>query len=173
MNKITKEFITLFENKEKEEKQIIEEEILNYFANVKNEILFEKIKKYIFDVINDMIDDIDDIEPLKEIVNKYDKDEIIKIIKNETGDFDFYFKVKRIKYTFKLKLTIYFRNFEFYYENQGDTATFGENMKFNYIFNDNVNDDIKKIFKLLFIEDSLYENSEKWLYEYKELDDNE
>jgi len=49
MNKIIKEFITQFENKEKEELEIIEEEILNYLTNYKNTELFDEIKKFVTD----------------------------------------------------------------------------------------------------------------------------
>ena len=172
MNNITKKFIIQFNKKEKEKKQIIEEEIINYLSNVKNELLFEKIKKYIINNINDVIYDIDDIDLLRCIIEKYGKDVIIKIIKNETENFDFYFKVKRISYTYTLKLIIYFKNFEYHYEDIGDIASFGENNKFNYIFNDKINDDFKIMFKLLFCENNIRETIEKWVYEYKELDDN-
>lgn len=171
MNKTTKKFISQFENKNNEDKQIIEKEILNYLTNYKNAELFKEIKKFVIEEVNDIITNIDDFDILNEIIKKYGKDEIISIIKNETCDFDLSFIALLLNYSYKIELRVKFNNFTYSYFDNGDIAEFGGNKNHYFIFDDDINDDIKKIFEIFFSDDIVGEHSYKWLYKYKSLYD--
>ena len=167
MNKITKKFITQFENKEKEEQEIIEEEILNYLTNYKNAELFEEIKKFVIYEANEVITNIDDYDALNEIVKKYGKNEIIQIIKNETEHFDIDFIALQLNYTYKIELRIKFNYFRYNYIDNGDIGNYGYNRDYYFDFDDDVNDDMKTLFKIFFPDYIVKDYCWKWLNKYK------
>lgn len=173
MNTISKKFISQLETKDEKEQEIIEGEILNYLINCKNKELFEEIYKYIIEEVNDLISNINDYGELEEIVKKYGKDEIIQIIKNETidscSDFNFNFSAMQLNYIYKINFKVEFNNFTYNYADSGDISNYAHNAIYEFIFNDEINEDIIKIFVLFFPKDAIGNQCFRWLDKYKNL----
>jgi len=93
---------------------------------------------------------IDDYDTLNEIVKKYGKDEIIQIIKNETEHFDIDFIALQLNYTYKIKLEVKFNNLTYNYMDNSDIGDYGHNRDYYFDFDDNVDDDMKSLFKMFF-----------------------
>ena len=171
MNSFANNFISAFEKENENEQNIIENEILNYLINKKNKNLFDEIKEFIINELNETIKLIDKFEELTKIIKKYGKNKITQFILLEIQDFEFYFKARKLNHSYNIDFEIKFHNFKYNYEDSGniDSIDFGFDAFHYFTFNENINLDMENILEKLFYKSTITEECVGWLDKYETL----
>ena len=130
---ILNNFICDFNKLESDEKDIVINEINKFIKNNKNTKLKNKIKNFLIEQKEYLLENFHTYEY---IIGKIDCNDIIqfkKLIENELKTFDIDFEYSEFNYQYKFKLTIYFNNFTFIFNYDGYTDLKGE-IKTNFEF---------------------------------------
>jgi hypothetical protein len=150
---IVNNFIYEFNKLELAQKDIVINEIDKFIKNNKNTKLKNKIKIFLIEQKEYLLENFHTYEYIIDKIDCNDIKKFKKLVENELKTFDFDLEHSEFEYQYKFKLTIYFNNFTLIFEYNGYTDLKG-NVKTNFEFKN----DLKYNLILQEIIRSLYES---------------
>ena len=155
-------FIKFYENQNENIQNDLKFDIIYYLQNKNLTSLFEDIEKYIVDEVylfEDFLLDVSiDYKFTKEIINNI----VLNILKLKSYNY----KCNKILHLFEFEFFVSFEGLEFEFKYVGDIYGNGNVIK-NYVMsNNNIDNNVKRILKSLFIEDVLFQ---KCLYVWSDV----